>query len=95
MNDDTRRLVRLQEIAFLMRDLEQNEATLPERLTALERSFQEKIEEIGAARTARTARLPRVSRAAHASRHALRHLQPDVRLAVSGPIAQTVRAADS
>ncbi len=50
MNDQMRRLVRLQEIAFQIRDIEQTEATLPERLATLERVFAERVEEIGAAR---------------------------------------------
>jgi uncharacterized protein len=50
LNDDTRRLVRLQDIAFQIRDLEQAEATLPDRMATLEKAFQERIEEIGSAR---------------------------------------------
>jgi uncharacterized protein len=50
LNDDMRRLVRLQDIAFQIRDLEQTEATLPDRMATLERAFQERIEEIGSAR---------------------------------------------
>jgi hypothetical protein len=50
LKDDIRRLVRLQEIAFEIRDLEESRGTLPERLAGLEQTFQQRIAEIGSAR---------------------------------------------
>jgi predicted nucleic acid-binding Zn-ribbon protein len=50
LNDDIRRLVRLQELAFQMRELEQVQETLPDRIAVLDRDFETRMEEIGAAR---------------------------------------------
>ncbi len=50
MRENIRNLVRLQEIAFEMRDLEARRAQAPAALAELELSFQQTREEIGAAR---------------------------------------------
>ncbi|HHN74548.1 MAG TPA: hypothetical protein ENK10_04900 [Acidobacteria bacterium] len=50
MNDNIQRLIRLQEIAFEIRDLTARRDAVPGRLAELEAAFQEKIEEIGAER---------------------------------------------
>ncbi|MDQ7006654.1 MAG: C4-type zinc ribbon domain-containing protein [Acidobacteriota bacterium] len=50
MNDNIQRLIRLQEIAFEIRDLTARRDAVPKRLAELEAAFQEKIEEIGAER---------------------------------------------
>lgn len=50
MNDDIRRLARLQEIAFQIKELEQAASTLPKRIAELDQTFQQRTEEIGAAR---------------------------------------------
>ncbi|MDH3285246.1 MAG: C4-type zinc ribbon domain-containing protein [Acidobacteriota bacterium] len=50
MTDDIRHLVRLQEIAFEILDLEQKRIEGPARLAALDQEFEERVEEIGGAR---------------------------------------------
>lgn len=50
MSDDIQRLIRLQELTFQIREVEDQQRTLPERKAAIEKAFEQQIEEIGAAR---------------------------------------------
>ena len=50
MNENIRRLVRLQEIVFEIRDLTTRRDAVPGQIAELEQAFQQKIEEIGADR---------------------------------------------
>lgn len=65
MNENIRRLVQMQEIAFEMKEIRDREARAPERLSLLEESYRQKVEEIGSARLTHEALVAERQRLVH------------------------------